>query len=147
MMIIDHLCFFSSPPFLLDSDQYNFWSSNEQRSGGPAISCNQRKISLIFWQKSKNLFGQQAGWCHGTALCIFFWLLLDLATLSSHQIQKPKKMAETTFHSRKNGWKVHKLGQNLFGMYENKGQVAIAKIIWFIFPTWLFLLLLFRFLS
>ena len=92
MMIIDHLCFFSSPPFLLDSDQYNFWSSNEQRSGGPAITCNQRKISIIFWQKSKNIFGQRAGWCHGTALCIFFWLLLDLATLSFHQIQKPKKL-------------------------------------------------------
>ena len=28
---------FSPPPFLSDSDQYDFWSSNEQRSSGPAI--------------------------------------------------------------------------------------------------------------
>ena len=39
----DHLRLFSDPSFLIDFDQYNFWSSNEQSPSGSAIDFNQRR--------------------------------------------------------------------------------------------------------
>ena len=39
----DHLSLFPDRSFLIDFDQYNFWSSNEQSPSGSAIDFNPKK--------------------------------------------------------------------------------------------------------
>ena len=48
----DHLRLFSDLSFLIDSDRYNFWSSNKQTPSGSAIGFNQRrgrKANMLFF--------------------------------------------------------------------------------------------------